>query len=877
MFIRVSLAVVMVLGFGANVHAQSSGPTPPTGSCSSSNAGALYTDTGTSPATVYTCSYYNLSWQWIVNPIYGGIVYYPTVPSTCSGSLPVFVGNWPNTQMYLCVNGYPQAVGGGGGSTVNINGSQVANPNFNGSTPTAQPGYTNGSFQVTGANVSVEVPTPITTVACLGVNDTTAIQTALTSAGHIQIKGNCLINAHLIYYSNTWLDMGESSITYNPTTADYILVNQANYESPAQTYSTCVATAGSTTLTCSGAAFSIASDLNQSIDCLTAGGYGNSWDLHTSIAGVTNATTLTLSDPPGATVNPATCSVYTRDSNILITGGNLIMGGSIVPDSSLDLLKAKTINNFYITGTNFSEPGNAGAFQLYILDATGVTESNVTFSSNNTQQDGTDMVGPIRNANIFNIQGHTGDDTVDIAVNDGGYGLNDGTVYGTIDGVVINGVCCGSAQSDAGVKLLSGPGGNTTAVAISNVHGGPNTYTSAGYFPGYGFGVILYSVGNSSPLIGTNGTYGNITVNGVSGIMRARDIWLDSATTVGYFSASNLSAEGTAVSPFPLVQVSNTAQTVVNLAIDMPWTTLPSPQILLLTDTGTTTTNLYTNNTTTALFSIATGTVTNKFITPQVTGAVTIGDCAKFATATGQIVDSGGTCGGGGGTGTVTSVSVTPSNGISATVTNPTTTPAIALGLGAISPTSVAVDQGTTVSTISAGDITNIVPTTTNYGLTSYCNRGSNGGTDFSVIKVQNQYGVGFQAFCSGSVSGDFAQFQGLQSYGASIGLNVPLGTPTLAAATGITSIVAASGYPAPNNTRGTLTVTGSGTATTGTVATITFTSSEGTAPDCSATQAGGTTFFGIGAGAATNTAFTITAGVAPVSATFNLHYECKP
>ena len=47
------------------------------------------------------------------------------------------------------------------------------------------------------------------------------------------------------------------------------------------------------------------------------------------------------------------------------------------------------------------------------------------------------------------------------------------------------------------------------------------------------------------------------------------------------------------------------------------------------------------------------------------------------------------TGGGGGGSGTVTSVSVTTQNGVSATVTNPTTTPALAFTLGAITPTTV--------------------------------------------------------------------------------------------------------------------------------------------------------------------------------------------
>lgn len=44
---------------------------------------------------------------------------------------------------------------------------------------------------------------------------------------------------------------------------------------------------------------------------------------------------------------------------------------------------------------------------------------------------------------------------------------------------------------------------------------------------------------------------------------------------------------------------------------------------------------------------------------------------------------------GGSGSGSVTSVSVTTQNGVSATVTNPTTTPALAFALGAITPTSV--------------------------------------------------------------------------------------------------------------------------------------------------------------------------------------------
>jgi hypothetical protein len=48
--------------------------------------------------------------------------------------------------------------GAGGGTTVNINGSGVSNPNFNGTTPAAQTNNVNVTFQVSSSNVSAEIP-----------------------------------------------------------------------------------------------------------------------------------------------------------------------------------------------------------------------------------------------------------------------------------------------------------------------------------------------------------------------------------------------------------------------------------------------------------------------------------------------------------------------------------------------------------------------------------------------------------------------------------------------------------------------------------------------------------------------------------------------
>jgi hypothetical protein len=61
----------------------------------------------------------------------------------------------------------------------------------------------------------------------------------------------------------------------------------------------------------------------------------------------------------------------------------------------------------------------------------------------------------------------------------------------------------------------------------------------------------------------------------------------------------------------------------------------------------------------------------------------------------------------GGGSGTVYDINIIPSNGISANITNPNSSPLIALGLGAITPTSVNTGAGAITSTgvISAGSI----------------------------------------------------------------------------------------------------------------------------------------------------------------------------
>jgi hypothetical protein len=123
---------------------------------------------------------------------------------------------------------------------------------------------------------------------------------------------------------------------------------------------------------------------------------------------------------------------------------------------------------------------------------------------------------------------------------------------------------------------------------------------------------------------------------------------------------------------------------------------------------------------------------------------------------------------------------------------------------------------------------------------------------------------------CAAAYAGPFSITGGGQGQ-----LSSPTGTATFAPGTNVTSVVCATGY-ACNNTRGTLTIVG-GTATTGTIATVTFSTTLSAAPQCVVTQNGGTTNYAIGNGAPSTTSFVITAGITVAAATLNVSYFCQP
>jgi hypothetical protein len=86
-------------------------------------------------------------------------------------TIPYYPGQTTTPQLGISLVGMDESIaegfilvdaqfGGGGGSTsVLVNGSPITNPNFNDTTPAAPPGNTNVTWQVSGSNVSAYVPT----------------------------------------------------------------------------------------------------------------------------------------------------------------------------------------------------------------------------------------------------------------------------------------------------------------------------------------------------------------------------------------------------------------------------------------------------------------------------------------------------------------------------------------------------------------------------------------------------------------------------------------------------------------------------------------------------------------------------------------------
>ena len=96
----------------------------------------------------------------------------------------------------------------------------------------------------------------------------------------------------------------------------------------------------------------------------------------------------------------------------------------------------------------------------------------------------------------------------------------------------------------------------------------------------------------------------------------------------------------------------------------------------------------------------------------------------------------------------------------------------------------------------------------------------------------------------------------------------------SLAAGSGVTSVTCTSATCDVNGGR--ISIVG-GTATTGVIATVSYTALTTAPRVCQVTMNGGTTFLGLGYGTPTTTSFTITAAVSVLGITFEADYTCRP
>ncbi len=307
------------------------------------------------------------------------------------------------------------------------------------------------------------------TLPCSGVDDTSAIQARLTSAGLVRLSGTCVISNHLTIYSNTWLELGQATLTF-PNGGDNLLINYAATASATRTFTDAVTTAGSQIMTSATAAFTGA-DVGQSI-WLNAVNTG-SVQLQTQILSVTNATTAQLADVVPLSGTGVTAAIYARDANIKVTGGAFGRAGSAGTYMGTYLLRFQGVNNLVLD--NLTASWTTGKYFILVADASDFAVTRIVATSSSGGQDGVHVDGPARNGVIRTVRGSTGDDMV--ALTAWGW-TNYDSRSGSIAGMVIEDVS-GRAPGAALVRLEGAVGYPIRDVVIRDING--NGVQAAGY------------------------------------------------------------------------------------------------------------------------------------------------------------------------------------------------------------------------------------------------------------------------------------------------------------------------------------------------------------------------------------------------------------
>lgn len=306
---------------------------------------------------------------------------------------------------------------------------------------------------------------------------TATINAYLAAGGYRALRGTATLTGSLVVPSNTILDATGATII--GATTDNMLQNAAAL--PARTVTTGATTAGSTTITASGAAFTSA-DVGKQIEILGAGPNTGrstapgSW--YGTIVSVTSATAAVLSTPANLTTSGKTVYIYpTKDNNIVIFGGTWRPGNKNALSQQqtghgfrIRRVDNIAIDNVFVYGPNTPQTG--GQYAISLGDVSRSISTNLRFQDVNS--DGIHYQGPANGIIVQNITAqNSGDDLVAFTPVDGQSqdGSRLGDTEGDIYDVAVENIHGYGVWSHIKIAGGTGPGGVLRKLTKFNAEG----------------------------------------------------------------------------------------------------------------------------------------------------------------------------------------------------------------------------------------------------------------------------------------------------------------------------------------------------------------------------------------------------------------------
>lgn len=362
---------------------------------------------------------------------------------------------------------------------------------------------------------------------------TATINSFLAAGGYRALRGSGTLTDSLVIPSGTTLDADGATII--GSTSKNLIQNTAAV--PARTVTTGSTTAGSTTLTASGAAFS-SSDVGRQVEVVAAGPNAQlssapgSW--YGTVVSVTNSTTAVLSTPANLTGTGRTVYVYgARDTNIEIFGGTWYPGNKNAISQTQEshgfrLRRCDIINvhDVVVAGTGVRNVG--GQYAMSFGDVNRVTTASLWFQDVNS--DGIHFQGPASGIIVRDIQGsNSGDDLVAFTPVDGQSKASSrlGDTEGNIVDVEVQNVIGYDVWTHLKLTAGTGPGGTPrtlTKFRATGIHGNSATgapvnivdYAGVGTFGGEIRDVFAVGASTDNPqVIVTITNVTGITIDGV--------------------------------------------------------------------------------------------------------------------------------------------------------------------------------------------------------------------------------------------------------------------------------------------------------------------------------------------------------------------------